>query len=285
MGIKSLKTSIFMTNTGFKKKIRIENIDIDGVARFSNNVEVDNELEYSIIQHFLKLKIISIRHLRVSVGKDNFEEYIEIINSAHSNLSIRTDDSNKYFNDFLYYVDQKFICDLLSVFSFDKIIFKLDEKINHRNITTNNEDGKTILYCNIPCTLDGERNKVITEQNLTFIQECINNYFLISDADLKCTFEDGSFEYLTSFHMYTNKAEIIIGDKDIYYGLELYFGMIKKELELDWLRKRDEDFKKFQKCYNVPLTVVRTEGGEESCKKKVKKPAGTNNDDNNDDNK
>ena len=81
---------------------------------------------------------------------------------------------------------------------------------------------------------------------------------------MKGVYDDAVFNYMNKFIIYTDKADIIVEGNDIYKGLELYFGILKKEYDKIFLEERDKDFKESQKnIIKSRLRVLKKEDNKE----------------------
>lgn len=270
MSIKSMRTSITLTNNDDKKYLTFKSFSNDE-SKKSNMVEINNALDSSIVQNFLNTSLKSIRYVKTFIENNKYRECMEIKNSGDSSLIIISDDVNKYFKEILDFIDEnrtkiyeKYLFDLICKHEIDELIFGLSSNEINSEIKLDKIDGKTKLFYYLPYTKDKRNKKIINQKDLDLIQNTINNYFGISNCELISTYDDAVLGYLIRFVMYTNKADIIINGEEIYTALELYIGMIKKDLEMKWLEEREENFRESQKnIMKNKLKVLKKEEEQE----------------------
>ena len=266
MGIKSITTTIILTNKDNKKYLNI-NCFSNEKYKNSNMIEIDNILDNSIIKNFLNTNLKSIKSVKTFIGDNKYKECIEIKNSGGSKLVVISDDSNKYFSDLLNYINknrtkiyEKYLFDLICKYDFDEIIFELSSNNKHSEIKMDNNK----LYYYIPYELNDKNKKIVSNEDLKLIQNTINNYVGITKCNLKGTFDEGALGLLLKFRILTDKANILINNREIYYGLDLYFNLIKRDIELDDLNKREKNNIESEKNKKrSKLKILKNENNEE----------------------
>lgn len=223
-------------------------------SKKSNIVEIENVLENSIIKNFLNTNIMSIKYVRTFISQNNYRECVELKNSGNSSLVIISDNINEHFKDLMSYINEnrtkiyeKCLFDIICKYNIDKIIFKLSNNNLNSSIDIIEQDNERKLIYNVPY-IKNDKNKIIIDQkDLELIQNTVNNYFGITGSNIKGLYDDAVFNRMNKFIIYTNNADIMVEGNDIYKGLELYFGILKKEYDKIFLEERDKDFKESQK--------------------------------------
>lgn len=241
MNIKSISNSILLTNNDDKKFLNIKGLNESDKRRI---IQIDNELDFPVVKNFLTSSIKSIKYIKSYIGDNRYKECIELKNSGNSNLVIVSDDVNKYFKNLLDYINdnrtdiyERYLFDCMCKYDFDEIIFELSSNNKHSEIKMDNNK----LYYYIPYEVNEKNKKIISDKDLKLIQNTINNYVGITKCNLRRTYDEGALGYLLKFKILTDKANILINNSEIYYGLELYFNLIKRDIELDDLKKREKD--------------------------------------------
>lgn len=269
MGIKSMRTSITLTNDKDKKYLTFNSFSNDD-SKKSNMIEIDNALDNSIIKNFFSTSLKSIKHVKTFIEDNKYRECIEIKNSGDSSLVIISDDSNKYFKEILDFINEnrtkifeKYLFDLICKYNIDELIFTLSSNGINSEIKKEIVNGKNKLIYYVPFTKNENNKNIISKNDLDLIEKTINNYFGISNCELISTYDDAIFGYLIRFIMFTDKADIIINNNEIYNGLDLYFGMVKKEREMKWLKEREKNFiESQQNIVKSKLKVLKKEDNE-----------------------
>lgn len=253
MNVKGISTSIIVTNVMDKKYLSIKSFNCEE-QKNSKSIEVENTLENSIIKNFLNTSIKSIKYVKSFIANNEYRECIELKNSGNSNLIIISDDANNNFKDLLEYIDEnrtkiyeKYLFDCICKYEFNEIVFKLNSNCKNSEVLISDENGNTKLIYLIPYTKDDKNKIIINQKDLELIQNTINNYFGITGCNMKGVYDDAVFNYMNKFIIYTDKADIIVEGNDIYKGLELYFGVLKRDYDKIFLEQRDKDFKESQK--------------------------------------
>lgn len=270
MSVKNMKTSITLTNNDDKKYLTFNSFS-NNESKKSNIVEINNALDNPIVKNFLSTSLKSVRYVRSFIECDKYRECIEIRNSGDSSLIIISDNVNKYFNEVLNFINEnrtkiyeKYLFDLICKHKFDELIFRLSPSQTNSEIKLENIDGKTKLIYYVPFKKDEKNKIIINSEDLELIQKTINSYLFLSSCNIKCPYDDGALGYLMRFVLYTDKADIIIDDRNICNGLELYLGVLKRDFEIEALKQRDEEFKKSQKnIIKRKLKVLKNDNNKE----------------------
>ena len=253
MNIRNLSTTIMLSNDKDKKFINFKSFSNEE-SKKSNIVEIENVLENSIIKNFLNTNIMSIKYVRTFISQNNYRECVELKNSGNSSLVIISDNINEHFKDLMDYINEnstkiyeKYLFDIICKYDFKEIIFKLSNNNLNSSIDIIEQDNEKKLIYNVPYTRDEKNKIIINQKDLELIQNTINNYFGITGCNMKGVYDDAVFNYMNKFIIYTDKADIIVEGNDIYKGLELYFGVLKRDYDKIFLEQRDKDFKESQK--------------------------------------
>lgn len=258
MGIKSMRTSITLTNNDDKKYLTFNSFSNDE-AKQSNVLEINNALDNSIVKNFFNTNLKSIRYVKSFIDNNKYRECIEIKNSGDSSLIIISDDVNKYFKEILEFINEnrtriyeKYLFDLICKHEIDEFIFKLSHNGSNSEIKIENTSGKTKIIYSLPYTKNEKNGIIIDKSDVELIQNTINNYFYLTEFNFMGDYFDAPLRYLLSYKFYTDKADITIEGNALYKELELYFGLIIKEKELEDLKERDKNFAEYEKTKNKP---------------------------------
>ena len=239
-----------LTNEGDRKCLSFESLSNNSEDKRILSVDIDDELENQTIFNFLNSGIKSIRYVRVPIGNNKFTDCVELKNSGNLYLNIISDDCYKYFGKLLNYINdnrinmyEKYLFDIICKYPLDKIIFKLSNNSKNSEVELLTEDNKRTLIYHIPYNIGDLNKRIIDEKEIELIQNTINNYFVISGCELNYINDESTLGIVFKLFLHTDKAEIVINDRELYYGLELYFGIIMQQQERKWLYEREESFR------------------------------------------